>query len=176
MDRARIERALERMAAEIVEQNRGVENVVLVGIRRRGIPLAERLAAVIERLEGTAPPVVAIDISFYRDDLSLIAPHPVVNESPLPADINGATVILVDDVLYTGKTIYAAVDHLFSVSEPNRVELAMLVDRGHRVIPFNARYVGMSLPTRSSEIVKVMLDDFDDVEQVLIVEVAPDAV
>jgi pyrimidine operon attenuation protein/uracil phosphoribosyltransferase len=170
MDAARMRRALSRVAAEIVESNKGVDRLMLVGIRRRGVPLAEQIAARIGLLEGHAPPVATLDIAFYNDDLSLVGPQPVVSESPLPADIADATVVLVDDVLYTGRTVWAGVDHLLKHGRPRKVQLAVLIDRGWREIPVHADFVGRHLPTTQNEIVKVMLPEFDGVERVIIVE------
>ena len=170
MDAARVERAISRLAWEIIERNGGVEGVLLVGIRRRGVPLAERIADKVRGFEGVAPPVASLDIAFYRDDLSLVGPQPIVSESPLPAEIAGATVVIVDDVLYTGRTVWAAVDHLLTHGRPGRVQLAVLIDRGHREIPIHADFVGRFVPTKQGEIVKVMLPQFDGAEKVLIVE------
>jgi pyrimidine operon attenuation protein/uracil phosphoribosyltransferase len=170
MDAPEIGRALSRLASEIVERSRGIENLLLVGIRRRGVPLAERIAAHIRQIEGTAPAVASLDIAFYRDDLSLVGPQPVVTESPLPVEMVDARVVLVDDVLYTGRTVWAAVDHLLRHGRPSRVQLAVLIDRGHREIPIHADFVGRAVPTKGSEIIKVMLPEFDEAEQVLIVE------
>ena len=173
MDAARINRALSRLASEIVERNRGAEGLVLVGIRRRGVPLAERIAERVGELEGDQPRLATIDVGFYNDDLSLVAPTPVVRESTLPADLTGATVVLVDDVLYTGRTVWAAIEHLLTQCGPRRVQLAVLIDRGHRELPVQADYIGKIVPTKGEEIVKVMLTEFDDVEKVLIVECPP---
>ena len=170
MDEAGIARAIARLAAEIAEHNRGVDGLVLVGIRRRGLPLAERIADRLAEIEGERPEVAALDIGFYGDDLSLLAPQPIVRESPLPSHLEGATVVLVDDVLYTGRTIYAAVAHLLDHARPRRIQLAVLVDRGHRELPVEADYVGRAFPTKGEEIVKVMLSDLDGAEKVLIVE------
>jgi pyrimidine operon attenuation protein/uracil phosphoribosyltransferase len=170
MDAARITRAVSRLASEIVERNRGVEGLTLVGIKRRGVPLAERIADKIHELEGRRPHLAALDIAFYGDDLSLLAPQPVVRESPLPSELIGATVVLVDDVLFTGRTIYAAITHLIMHGHPKKVQLAVLIDRGHRELPIQADYIGKIVPTKSEEIVKVMLSEFDASEKVLIVE------
>jgi len=174
MDAARINRVISRLASEIVERNRGAEGLLLVGVRRRGVPLAERIAERIADLESETPQLAAIDVAFYADDLSLLAPTPIVKESPMPAEIDGATVVLVDDVLYTGRTVYAALSHLLTFGSPKRVQLAVLVDRGHRELPFQADYIGKIVPTKSEEIVKVMLTEFDDAEKVSIVECAPE--
>ncbi len=174
MDAARINRAISRLASEIVERNRGVEGLLLVGIRRRGVPIAERIAERIAELEQEKPSLAVLDIAFYGDDLSLLAPEPIVKESPMPAELTDATVVLVDDVLYTGRTIYAALDHLLGFGRPRRVQLAVLIDRGHRELPIQADYIGKIVPTKGEEIVKVMLTEFDDAEKVLIVECEPE--
>ena len=174
MDAARINRALSRLASEIVEHNRGVEGLLLVGVRRRGVPLAERIAERVAELEGAEPALAVIDVAFYGDDLSLVAPRPVVRESSLPEDLADATVVLVDDVLYTGRTVYAAIEHILATWHPKRVQLAVLIDRGHRELPIQADYIGKIVPTKGEEIVKVMLTEFDDAEKVLIVELAPE--
>lgn len=167
MDAPRIERALARMAAEIVE--RGSEGLLLVGIRRRGVPLAERIASRIAAIDGSAPAIATLDIQFYRDDLSLVGPQPVVTESPLPSDLAEKRVVLVDDVLYTGRTVWAAVDYLHKHGDPRRIQLAVLIDRGHRVLPIHADYLGQRVPTKAEEIIKVMLPEFDEAERAIIV-------
>ena len=170
MDAARINRAISRLASEIVERNRGVEGLILVGVRRRGVPIAERIAERIADLEQAKPHLAALDIAFYGDDLSLLAPSPIVRESPMPAELSGATVVIVDDVLFTGRTIYAALGHLLSYGQPARIQLAVLIDRGHRELPIQADFIGKIVPTGNDEIVKVMLSEFDEAEKVLIVE------
>jgi pyrimidine operon attenuation protein/uracil phosphoribosyltransferase len=170
MDSAGISRALSRLASQIVERNVGTADLLLVGIRRRGVPLAERLADRIEQLEGQRPPTGQLDITLYRDDLSTVGPRPVVNRTDIPGDVTGRAIVLVDDVLYTGRTVRAALDELVDFGRPRRVELAVLVDRGHRELPVQADYVGKFVQTSSSEIVKVMLKEYDEDEQVIIVE------
>lgn len=174
MNSAGIKRALSRLASEIVEHNHGAENLYLVGIRRRGVPLAEILAKNIKALEGVAPILGILDITLYRDDLSTVGANPVVNRTELNEDIENKNIILVDDVLYTGRTIRAALDQLMDFGRPNRVQLAVLVDRGkeHRELPIQADYIGKHVPTKKSEIIKVMLKEFDDVEAVGIFEKA----
>jgi pyrimidine operon attenuation protein / uracil phosphoribosyltransferase len=171
MDGARINRALARLASEIVEENHGTNDLYLVGIRRRGVPLAERMADKIADLEGVRPPVGIVDITLYRDDLSTVGAKPIVNRTELD-DIEGRNIVLIDDVLYTGRTIRAALDQLIDFGRPRRVQLAVLVDRGkeHRELPIQADYVGKLVPTKRSEIIKVMLDEFDEEEGVVIVE------
>jgi pyrimidine operon attenuation protein / uracil phosphoribosyltransferase len=170
MDAADINRTLSRLALQIVERNAGTSDLLLVGIRRRGVPLAERLADKISQLEGQRPPTGQLDITLYRDDLSTVGPRPVVNKTEIPGDITNRAIVLVDDVLYTGRTIRAALDELVDFGRPSRVELAVLIDRGHRELPIQADYVGKNLQTADSEIVKVMLTDYDEDEQVVVVE------
>src|SRR2546425_250661 len=172
MDSARINRALARLASEVVEENHGTNDLYLVGIRRRGVPLAQRMADKIADLEGTRPPVGIVDITLYRDDLSTVGAKPIVNRTELQGDIDGRNIVLIDDVLYTGRTIRAALDQLIDFGRPRRVQLAVLIDRGkeHRELPIQADYVGKLVPTKRSEIIKVMLDEFDEEEGVVIVE------
>src|SRR5262245_21443067 len=172
MDGPRINRALARLASEIVEENHGAGDLYLVGIRRRGVPLAERMADKIADLEGSRPPVGVLDITLYRDDLSMVGAKPVVNRTDLPGDIENRNIVLIDDVLYTGRTIRAALDQLIDFGRPRRVQLAVLIDRGkeHREVPIQADYIGKLVPTKKSEIIKVMLKEFDEEEGVAIVE------
>lgn len=172
MDSTAMKRALRRLASEIVENNRGAKDLYLVGIRRRGVPLAERLRDKIEALEGETPLYGIIDITLYRDDLSTVGANPIVNRTELVADIEGKTVVLIDDVLYTGRTIRAAMDQLMDFGRPKKVQLAVLIDRGreHRELPIQADFIGKLVPTKQTEIVKVMLKEFDDVEAVGIFE------
>jgi pyrimidine operon attenuation protein/uracil phosphoribosyltransferase len=172
MDAAAMKRALRRLATEIVEKNHGAADLYLVGIRRRGVPLAERLCDKIEQLEGTRPLYGIIDITLYRDDLSTVGANPVVNRTELTEDIEGKNIVLVDDVLYTGRTIRAALDQLMDFGRPKKVQLAVLVDRGteHRELPIQADFVGKYVSTKQSEIIKVMLKEFDEVEAVGIFE------
>ena len=172
MDAAAMSRALRRLATEIVENNRGAKDLYLVGIRRRGVPLAERLRDKIESLEGERPLYGIIDITLYRDDLSTVGANPVVNRTELNDDIEGKNIVLVDDVLYTGRTIRAAMDQLMDFGRPRKVQLAVLIDRGHehRELPIQADFIGKLVPTSHTEIIKVMLKEFDDVEGVGIFE------
>jgi pyrimidine operon attenuation protein / uracil phosphoribosyltransferase len=163
-------RVLARMATQIVENNPDLSNVMLVGIRRRGVPLASRLGKKIGEMDGVEIVTGALDITLYRDDLSTVGDRPVVNKTDLPANITGKTIILVDDVLYTGRTVRAALDELIDFGRPRRVQLCALIDRGWRELPIQADYVGKYVTTTESEIVKVMLPEFDEKEQVLIVE------
>ena len=163
-----IRRAIVRVSHEIVERQAGTEGLVLVGIQRRGVPLATRLAAAIAEHEGVALPVGALDITFYRDDLSLIAQQPIVKGTAIPVDLNDRTVVLVDDVLYTGRTIRAAMDALVDFGRPRAIRLAVLVDRGHRELPIRADHVGKNVPTSRDELVKVHLAETDGEDAVLI--------
>jgi pyrimidine operon attenuation protein/uracil phosphoribosyltransferase len=172
MDATRMKRALSRLASEIVEENQGADDLYLVGIRRRGVPLAERLADKIEAAEGKRPLYGILDITLYRDDLSTVGANPIVNRTELEDDIGNKIIVLVDDVLYTGRTIRAALDQLMDFGRPRKVELAVLIDRGreHRELPIQADFVGKTVPTKSSEIIKVMLKEFDHIEAVGIFE------
>lgn len=170
MTEADMSRVLMRMASQIVENNPDLSNVILVGIRRRGVPLAARLAQKILEMDGVTVTTGALDITLYRDDLSTVGDRPVVNRTELPGNITGKTIILVDDVLYTGRTVRAALDELIDFGRPHRVQLAVLVDRGWRELPIQADYVGRILTTSEREIVKVMLPEFDETEQVIVVE------
>ncbi|NNE65876.1 MAG: bifunctional pyr operon transcriptional regulator/uracil phosphoribosyltransferase PyrR [Pyrinomonadaceae bacterium] len=176
MGAERINRALSRLASEIVEENQGINGLYLVGIRRRGVPLAETLAEKIEQLEGKKPIFGIIDITLYRDDLSTVGANPVVNRTELDEDIDDKSIVLVDDVLYTGRTIRAALDQLMDFGRPKKVQLAVLVDRGreHRELPIQADFIGKTVPTKKSEIIKVMLEEYDDVEAVGIFELPND--
>lgn len=168
MDPAGIERAISRLSSEIVEKNKGAENLYIVGIRRRGVPIAERIVNKIEALENTRPLYGIIDITLYRDDLSTVGTNPIVNRTELDHDIEGKTVVLVDDVLYTGRTIRAALDQLMDFGRPKKVQLAVLIDRGHehRELPIQADFFGKLVPTKQTEIIRVMLNDFDETEGV----------
>ena len=170
MSASEIERTLVRLAHQIVEKTNADEGVVLVGIKRRGIPLAERLAALISGIEKRPIQTGVLDIRFYRDDLSTEDIRPVVNKKDIGVDVNGRDVILCDDVLYTGRTIRAALDALFDHGRPRRVQLAVLIDRGHRELPIEASYVGKHVPTSSREIIEVKFREVDNDEQLLLVE------
>src|SRR5215211_7346608 len=166
-------RIIRRMAGEIVERHHDhLSEVLLAGIRTRGVPFAEKIAAEIERLEGIKLPVGVLDITLYRDDLSTVGPQPQVKGTNLPRSIDETVVVLCDDVLYTGRTVRAALDELIDFGRPRRVQLAVLVDRGkeHRELPIQADFVGKFVPTKKSEIIKVMLGEFDGEEAVVIVE------
>jgi pyrimidine operon attenuation protein/uracil phosphoribosyltransferase len=156
-----IRRAAIRISHEIVEKQAGTDGLLLVGIQRRGVPLARRIADAIDEHENVRIPVGALDITFYRDDLSLVAQQPVVKGTDLPFDLNGSTVVLVDDVLYTGRTIRAAMDALIDFGRPRAIRLAVLVDRGHRELPIRADHVGKNVPTSREELVRVRLSEID---------------
>lgn len=170
MDEDAMRRVITRIAHEIVEKNKGTEDVVLIGIRRRGVPLAERIKSKIEEFEGVAIPLGILDITLYRDDLSTIAVQPVVHETNVPFAIQGKQVILVDDVLFTGRTARAALDATMDLGRPKRIQLAVMVDRGHRELPIRADYVGKNVPTSRREIISVCLREVDGTDEVLLLE------
>jgi len=170
MSASEIERTLVRLAHEIIEKNNGSDNLGLVGVQRRGVPLAQRLGALIGKIEKHPVDVGILDISFYRDDLSTKDVRPVVNPGALGFDVNGRDVVLVDDVLYTGRTVRAALDALFDHGRPRRVQLLALIDRGHRELPIEATFVGRTVQTSSREIIEVKLREIDKDEQVLLAE------
>lgn len=170
MDEEKMNRALTRMAHEIIEKNRGVENVVLVGIRTRGVPLAKRLHDKIKAIEKVSVPLGELDITFYRDDLTTRSEGPVVQLGHEPFPVTGKVVVLVDDVLYTGRTMRAALDALVDMGRAEKVQAAVLVDRGHRELPIRADYVGKNVPTSGKELVAVELLEIDGKEQVVIKE------
>ncbi|BBB93015.1 MAG TPA: bifunctional pyr operon transcriptional regulator/uracil phosphoribosyltransferase PyrR [Methylomusa anaerophila] len=171
MDAQAIRRALIRVAHELAEKNRGVANLVLVGIRTRGVPIAYSLAEEIKKIEGIEVPVGILDITLYRDDLSTLDYQPIVHETQIPFDINGKIVVLVDDVLFTGRTARAALDAIIDIGRPAAIQLAVLIDRGHRELPIRADYVGKNVPTSRKEIVSVQINSIDGAEQVMIKEI-----
>ena len=170
LDATEMKRIVRRMAGEILETERSLEDLMLVGIRTRGVPLAEHLASEIAAQEGRAPALGTLDITLYRDDLSLVAPKPVVRESHFPEPIQDKTLILCDDVLYTGRTVRAALDALLDYGRPKAVRLAVLVDRGWRELPIHADYVGRKVPTSASEVIKVSFEETDGAAKVQILD------
>jgi pyrimidine operon attenuation protein/uracil phosphoribosyltransferase len=173
MSASEIERTLVRLAHEIVEKSNGSEDLALVGIKRRGIPLAERLGKLISGIEKRPVDTGFLDIQFYRDDLTTAGIRPVVTPGAIGFDIEGRDIVLCDDVLYTGRTVRAALDALFDHGRPRRVQLAVLIDRGHRELPIEATYVGKAVPTSSREIIEVKFHEIDQNDQVLLVELVP---
>lgn len=161
LDDKALKRALIRIAHEIIEHNNGVENLVIVGIKTRGVPLADRLAAIINSIENASVKVGSLDITFYRDDLTVVTDQPSLNSTSIDFSIVGKDVVLVDDVLFTGRTARAGMDALISIGRPKTVQLAILIDRGHRELPIRADYIGKNLPTSISEVVKVELTETD---------------
>ena len=174
MDPQMMRRAIVRIALEIVEKNKGIEDLVLVGIQRRGVNLARSIVAAIEKNEGAAPSMGTLDITFYRDDLSTLGPVPKVGKTDIGFDINEKTVILVDDVLYTGRTVRAALDELMDFGRAQRIELAVLIDRGHRELPIRPDFVGKNVPTSRKEVIKVMVEEIDGREGVVVGEIVKD--
>lgn len=170
LDDKGMRRAMVRIAHEVIERNKGVENLVLIGIRRRGVPLAQRLAKFINDIEGTSVPVGILDITLYRDDLTTLANQPQVHQTEVAFPITGKKVVLVDDVLYTGRTVRAALDAIMDLGRPEVVQLAVLIDRGHKEIPIRADYVGKNVPTSRKEVISVRLTEIDQEERVVILE------
>ena len=175
LDGAGISRALTRIAHEILERNKGTDGVVLVGLRSRGIELARRLSRKIKEIERVEVPVGALDVTLYRDDLGKVGVQPVVRKTEIPFTVDQKKVVLVDDVLYTGRTIRAAMDSLMDLGRPRLIQLAVLVDRGHRELPVRADYVGKNVPTSQQEQVQVLLEEEDGVDRVVILEPEPSA-
>ena len=174
MDGEAMRRAIVRIAHEIIEKNKGVENVILVGIRTRGVPLAQRIAKEIENIENVTVPVGFLDITLYRDDLSTLAYNPIVHGTELDFNISGKVIILVDDVLYTGRTIRAALDALIDMGRPKAIELAVLIDRGHKELPIRADFAGKNVPTAQKEIIDVTMKESDEADEVIISEITED--
>jgi pyrimidine operon attenuation protein / uracil phosphoribosyltransferase len=169
MDEAAISRTLKRIAHEIIEQNKGLENIFLVGIRSRGVPIAKRLAEYLHEIENKEIPVGVLDITLYRDDLTTISHQPVIKGSKIDFDVEGKVLILTDDVLYTGRTVRAAIDAILDFGRPAQIQLAVMIDRGHRELPIKADYVGKNVPTSAEEIIKVSLKELDGEDSVKIV-------
>lgn len=170
LDGEGIRRALTRIAHEIIEKNKGVDNVAIVGVRRRGVPLAERVVEKIQEIEGRRVPMGILDITLYRDDLTTLAHQPVVHKTEVPFSITDKKIILVDDVLYTGRTVRAALDALIDLGRPEVIQLAVLIDRGHRELPIRADYVGKNVPTSKKEVIEVLLTEIDGTEKVILKE------
>ena len=171
MNASEMNRAIKRMAHEVIEANKGVENLVLLGVQRRGVPLARMLGEAIKAVEGTDVPRGALDITFYRDDLSTLGPTPQVSSTEMPFDVNKKIIILVDDVLYTGRTVRAALDVIMDWGRPEAIRLAVLVDRGHRELPIRPDFVGKNVPTSHREIIKVKVMEYDETAEVVVGEV-----
>ncbi|WP_296645229.1 bifunctional pyr operon transcriptional regulator/uracil phosphoribosyltransferase PyrR [Romboutsia sp. 13368] len=170
MDEKAIGRAITRISHEIIERNKGIEDVVLVGVKTRGVPIANRISKKIEQIEGSKINTGQIDITLYRDDLKEVNVDPVINGSNIDFNINDKIVILVDDVLYTGRTVRSALDAVIDIGRPKAIQLAVLVDRGHRELPIRADYVGKNVPTSKDEIISVKLSEIDDQDSVTINE------
>lgn len=168
LDEKAISRSLTRLAHEIIEKNKGIEDVVLIGILSRGLPIAKRVAVKIEKIEGSSVEVGEIDITLYRDDLSTVAEKPVITSADINVEIDGKHVVLLDDVIFTGRTVRAAMDALMDMGRPKTIQLGVLIDRGHRELPIRPDYVGKNVPTSRSEIVKVKLNEIDEKDDVSI--------
>lgn len=170
MDKDAIRRALVRIAHEIIEHNKGLQDIVLVGIHRRGVPMAVRLQKILCEIENTMVPIGELDITLYRDDLTLRSEQPLVGPTNVPFDLDKKNVVLVDDVLFTGRTVRAALDGLMDMGRPEKIQLAVLVDRGHRELPVRADYVGKNVPTARKEVIDVRFTEVDGIDQVVIIE------
>lgn len=170
LDKEGIRRALVRIAHEIIERNKGTENVALIGIQRRGVPLAGRLCGYIKEIEGRTVPVGVLDITLYRDDLTTLSHQPLLRQTSVPFPVKDKKIVLIDDVIYTGRTVRAALDAIIDLGRPKIIQLAALIDRGHRELPIRADYVGKNVPTSGREVVAVRLQETDQEERVLILE------
>jgi pyrimidine operon attenuation protein / uracil phosphoribosyltransferase len=168
MDESAIIRAITRISHEIIEKNKGVDDIVLIGIQRRGVPLAKMIAQKIREVEGKSVPVGILDITLYRDDLSTLAEHPIINGTEINFSITGKKVILVDDVLFTGRTTRAAIDAIIDIGRPKMIQMAILIDRGHRELPIRADYIGKNVPTSKNEVINVKVVDLDGINAVTI--------
>ena len=173
MTATEIDRTIQRLAHELVEKSGGTANLALIGIRRRGVPLAKRIVQAMRGIDGVEVPVGTLDITLYRDDLSKVAPQAVLQSSDIPFGVDDKDLVLVDDVLYTGRTIRAAMNGLFDLGRPKRVRLCVLIDRGHRELPIEASFVGRSVQTSDTEIIEVRLNEIDREERVVLVERVP---
>jgi pyrimidine operon attenuation protein/uracil phosphoribosyltransferase len=173
MTATEIDRTVQRLAHEIVEKSGGTSNLALIGIRRRGVPLAKRIAQAMRGIDGVEVPVGILDITLYRDDLSKVAAQPVLQSSDIPFTVDDKDLVLVDDVLYTGRTIRAAMNGLFDLGRPKRVRLCVLIERGHRELPIEASFVGRGVQTSDTEIIEVRLNEIDQEERVVLVERVP---
>ncbi len=171
MDEAAMRRALIRISHEIIEKNKGIEDLAFIGIQRRGVPLAKRIAENIHKIEGENVDVGLLDITFYRDDLSLLDEHPVVKGTDISFNITGKKIVLIDDVLYTGRTVRAAMEAIMDLGRPKAIQLAVLVDRGHRELPIRPDYIGKNVPTASDEVIGVHVKEFDDVDSVVLYQI-----
>jgi pyrimidine operon attenuation protein/uracil phosphoribosyltransferase len=168
MDKVGMDRALTRIAHEVIEKNKGTEDLYIVGIHRRGVPLAKRIAEKIGEIEGKEPEVGYLDITFYRDDLSLLSEQPQLNATSIHVDLNRKTVLLVDDVIFTGRTVRSAIEALFDMGRPSRIQLAALIDRGHRELPFRPDFCGKNVPTARNELIEVLVDEIDGEDAVFL--------
>ncbi|HEV7966614.1 MAG TPA: bifunctional pyr operon transcriptional regulator/uracil phosphoribosyltransferase PyrR [Candidatus Acidoferrales bacterium] len=173
MTATEIDRTVQRLAHEIVEKSGGTSNLALIGIRRRGVPLAKRIAQAMRGIDGVDVPVGILDITLYRDDLSKVAAQPVLQSSDIPFTVDDKDLVVVDDVLYTGRTIRAAMNGLFDLGRPKRVRLCVLIERGHRELPIEASFVGRGVQTSDTEIIEVRLNEIDQEERVVLVERVP---
>src|ERR1700693_5862860 len=173
MSAPEIDRTLQRLAHEIVEKSGGTKHLALIGIRRRGVPLAQRIAMAMRGIDGVDVPVGTLDITLYRDDLSKVAAHPVLQSSDIPFPVDDTDLVVVDDVLYTGRTIRAAMNGLFDLGRPKRIRLCVLIDRGHRELPVEASFIGSKVQTSDTEIVEVRLQEIDNEERVMLVDRVP---
>ncbi|MBP5653881.1 MAG: bifunctional pyr operon transcriptional regulator/uracil phosphoribosyltransferase PyrR [Clostridiales bacterium] len=170
MDDPAMGRALIRISHEIVEHNKGLDDVCIIGIQRRGVPLGKKIRDNLEQIEGVKVPMGILDITFYRDDLSRLDAHPVVHGTDIPFDVNGKKIILVDDVLFSGRTVRSAIENIFDMGRPESIQLAILIDRGHRQLPIRADYVGKNVPTSIIEKIDVMVEEIDGVNQVVLLK------
>lgn len=171
MDANSISRAIMRISHEIIEKNKGVEDITLIGIQRRGVPLAKRIARKIKEIEGVQVPVGILDITFYRDDLSMLSEHPIVNGTEINFSVTDRKIVLIDDVIYTGRTARAAIDAIMDIGRPRVIQLAILIDRGHRELPIRADFVGKNVPTSKNEVIHVKLEEIDNMDGVTISDI-----